>query len=80
MYKGLFLLKLRLNSFLLFIYNAFKRDMEFIIIGQRSVEPIHLYIDIDQTESPIVMFYDLNLTEKKKSPPTSGYSNPIAIC
>jgi hypothetical protein len=30
--------------------------MEFIIIGQRSVEPIHLYIDIDQTESPIVMF------------------------
>ena len=29
--------------------------MEFIIIGQRSVEPIHLYIDIDKTESPIFM-------------------------
>jgi len=30
--------------------------MEFIIIGKQSVEPIHLYIDIDQTESPIFMF------------------------
>ena len=39
--------------------------MEFIIIGQRSVEPIHLYIGIDKTKSPIFMFLDLNLTEKK---------------
>jgi hypothetical protein len=30
--------------------------MEFIIIGQQSVEPIYLDIDIDQTESPIFMF------------------------
>jgi len=29
--------------------------MEFIIIGQRYVEPIHLYIGIDQTENPIFM-------------------------
>jgi hypothetical protein len=30
--------------------------MEFIIIGKQSVEPMHVYIDFDQTESPIFMF------------------------
>ena len=40
--QGLFLLKLRLNCFLLF-YLQCLRDMEFIIIGQWSVEPTHWY-------------------------------------
>jgi hypothetical protein len=39
--------------------------MEFIIIGERSVEPIHLYIGIDKMESPIFMLYDLNLRRKR---------------
>jgi len=39
--------------------------MEFMIIGQRSVEPIHLYIGIDKTKSPIFMLYDLNLRRKR---------------
>ena len=30
--------------------------MKFIIIGQRSVKPINLYIGIDKTKTPIFMF------------------------
>ena len=57
MYKACFAsIKFEL-FFSCFIYNAFKRDMEFIIIGQRSVE--HWYWQ-DEKSYIYVLGFDYN--------------------